>query len=165
MSVLVSDRTESKFEAITFSIELHDMLIEFMQSGFGVKDLDHYVRVRYAYGKDRTEDFSKYRYMMQNYKNRVDQLAALITSNVRAANTIYPTNLHECEIRRDYQNTAIINCEQLLKELQRIVEIFEVDINLYSRYIKAIDREIVLIKKWRQRDKKIESYFKHKDDV
>ena len=45
MSVLVSDRTESKFEAITFSIELHDMLIEFMQSGFGVKDLDHYVRV------------------------------------------------------------------------------------------------------------------------
>lgn len=157
MSVLVSDRTESKFEAITFSIELHDMLIEFMQSGFGVKDLDHYVRVRYAYGKDRTEDFSKYRYMMQNYKNRVDQLAALITSNVRAANTIYPMNLHECEIRRDYQNTAIINCEQLLKELQRIVEIFEVDINLYSRYIKAIDREIGLIKRWRQRDMAIKS--------
>ena len=36
-----------------------------------------------------------------------------ITSNVRAANTIYPTNLHECEMRRDYQNTAIVNCEQL----------------------------------------------------
>ena len=31
MSVLVSDRTESKFEAITYSIELHDMLIDFMQ--------------------------------------------------------------------------------------------------------------------------------------
>lgn len=29
MSVLVSDRTESKFEAITYSVELHDMLIEF----------------------------------------------------------------------------------------------------------------------------------------
>ena len=28
MSVLVSDRTESKFEAITYSIELHDMLID-----------------------------------------------------------------------------------------------------------------------------------------
>lgn len=25
MSVLVSDRTESKFEAITYSIELHDI--------------------------------------------------------------------------------------------------------------------------------------------
>ena len=86
MSVLVSDRTESKFEAITYSIELHDMLIDFMQRSFGVKDLD-----------------------------------------------------------------------QLLKELQRIVEIFEVDVNLYSRYVKAIDREIGLIKKWRQRDNRIKS--------
>ena len=44
MSVLVSDRTESKFEAITYSIELHDMLIDLMQRSFGVKDLDQLVR-------------------------------------------------------------------------------------------------------------------------
>lgn len=56
MSVLVSDRKESKFEAITYSIELHDMLIDLMQRSFGVKDLDHFVRVRYAYGKDETEE-------------------------------------------------------------------------------------------------------------
>lgn len=60
MSVLVSDRTESKFEAITYSIELHDMLIDLMQRSFGVKDLDQLVRVRYAHGKDATEDFSRY---------------------------------------------------------------------------------------------------------
>ena len=149
MSVLVSDRTESKFEAITYSIELHDMLIDFMQRSVGVKDLDH--------GKDAKEDFSRYRYLMLNYKNRIDQLASMLTSNVRAANSIYPTTLHEYEQRRDYQNTAIVNCEQLLKELQRIVEIFEVDVNLYSRYVKAIDREIGLIKKWRQRDNRIKS--------
>lgn len=71
MSVLVSDRTESKFEAITYSIELHDMLIDFMQRSFGVKDLDQLVRVRYAHGKDATEDFSRYRYLMLNYKNRI----------------------------------------------------------------------------------------------
>lgn len=107
MSVLVSDRTESKFEAITYSIELHDMLIDFMQRSFGVKDLDQLVRVRYAHGKDATEDFSRYRYLMLNYKNRIDQLASMLTSNVRAANSIYPTTLHEYEQRRDYQNTAI----------------------------------------------------------
>ena len=61
MSVLVSDRTESKFEAITYSIELHDMLIDLMQRSFGVKDLDQLVRIRYAHGKDATEDFSRYR--------------------------------------------------------------------------------------------------------
>ena len=88
MSVLVSDRTESKFEAITFSIELHDMLIDFMQHGFGVKSVDGYARLRYAYGKDDRENFSKYRFTTQNFKNRVDQLAARIMSNVLATNTI-----------------------------------------------------------------------------
>ena len=48
MSVLVSDRKESKFEAITYSVELHDMLLDFMQRSFGIKDLEHCVRVRYA---------------------------------------------------------------------------------------------------------------------
>lgn len=61
MSVLVSDRTESKFEPITYSTELHNMLREFMQRNFGVKDLEHFVQLRYAYGKDDTEDFGKYR--------------------------------------------------------------------------------------------------------
>ena len=157
MSVLVSDRKESKFEAITYSIELHDMLIDLMQRSFGVKDLDHLVRVRYAYGKDETEDFAKYRYLMTNFKNRIDQLASQLTSNVRAANSTYPTSMREYEQRRDYQNNAIINCEQILKELQRIVEIFEVDVNTYGRYVNAIDREIGLIKKWRLRDNKIKS--------
>ena len=44
MSVLLGDRKESKFEAITYSIELHDMLILLMQRGFGVKDVDGFVR-------------------------------------------------------------------------------------------------------------------------
>ena len=158
MSVLVSDRKESKFEAVIFSIELHNMLIDLMQRGFGVKDLDHFVRMRYAYGKDDKEDFARYRYLMQNFKTRIDQTASMLTTNIRSANTLYPTSIHEYEQRRDYQNLAIANCEQLLKELQRIVEIFDVDINVYSRYVQAIDREIGLIKKWRQRDNKIKSY-------
>ena len=61
------------------------------------------------------------------------------------------------ETRRDYQNAAIVNCEQLINELQRVVEIFDVDLNLYNRYVKAIDREIGLIKRWRQRDMAIKS--------
>lgn len=37
--------------------------------------------------------------------------------------------------------------------------------DVYNAYVKAIDREIGLIKKWRQRDKKMESYFRRKGDV
>ena len=106
MSVLVSNRKESKFEAVTYSIELHAMLTELMQRSFGVKNLDNFVRMRYAFGRDDKEDFAKYRYLMQNSKNRIDHIASLLTSNVRAANTLYPTSLHEYERRRDYQNDA-----------------------------------------------------------
>lgn len=157
MSVLVSKRTESKFEAIIHSVELHDMLIELIQRNFGVKDIEKFVRSRFAYSVEEDE-YAKHRYLMQNFKSRVDQLASQLTSNVRAANSLYPTSMTEYERRREYQNNAIVNCEQLIKELQRVVEVFDVDINLYSRYVKAIDREIDLIKKWRQRDNKIKSH-------
>ena len=160
MSVLASKRNESRFEAITYSIELHRMLTDLMQSSFGIRDLDHWVRVRYAQGKDEKEDFAKYRYLMQNSKTRIDQIASLLTNNVRAANTIYPTSMHEYDQRRDHQNNAIVNCEQLIKELQRVVDIFDVNINVYNRYVTAIDREIGLIKKSRQRDNKIKSYLR-----
>lgn len=157
MSVLVSKRTESKFEAIIHSVELHDMLIDLIQRNFGVRDIEKFVRTRFAYSVEEDE-YAKHRYLMQNFKSRVDQLASQLTSNVRAANSLYPTSMTEYERRREYQNNAIVNCEQLIKELQRVVEIFEVDINLYNRYVKAINREIDLIKKWRQRDNKIKSH-------
>jgi hypothetical protein len=158
MSVLASKRNESRLEPITFSVELHDMLIELAQRDFGVKDLDQLVRVRYAAGIDRTEDFSRYRGLMRIERDKVDQLGFLLTNNLRAANSIYPTSMHEYEQRRDYQNFGIVNCEQLIKELQHVVELFNVDVNVYERCVKAINREIDLIKKWRQRDNKIKSY-------
>ena len=136
MSVLLGDRKESKFEAITYSIELHDMLILLMQRGFGVKDVDGFVRKKYAYGEISEENFAKSRELMRSFKSKVNQCASLITSNVRAANTIYPRTMHEYETRRDYQNAAIVNCEQLINELQRVVEIFDVDLNVYNRMLK-----------------------------
>lgn len=157
MSVLLGDRKESKFEAITYSIELHDMLISLMQRSFGIKNVDDFVRKAYAYGDISEETFSVYREIMNSFKKKVSQHASLVTSNVRAANTIYPTTLHEYEIRRDYQNAAIVHCELLIDDLQRVAERFNVDLNLYSPHIKAIDREIGLIKKWRQRDMAIKS--------
>ena len=84
MSVLLGDRKESKFEAITYSIELHDMLILLMQRGFGVKDVDSFVRKKYAYGEISEENFAKYRELMRSFKSKVNQCASLITSNVRA---------------------------------------------------------------------------------
>ena len=165
MSVLVSKRKESKLEAIVYSVELHNLMVELMQRNFGIKDLDHFVRVRFAYGKIPREDFKHYQYLMHNAKLRIDEIASRITSNVRAANSIYPTSMHEYNQRRDYQNCAIASCEQLVTELQRIVEIFDVDINVFAKYIKAIDREIGLIKGWRQRDNRFKSYLQKEGNI
>ncbi|MFI3173724.1 MAG: hypothetical protein R3Y53_00810 [Bacillota bacterium] len=157
MSVVVSKRNESRLEAIVYSLELHDQLITLMQRSFGVKDIDQLVRVRYATGQDNKEDFETYRYLMHTAKQRISTIASLLTNNVRAANSIYPTSLVEYERRREYQTTAIVNCEQLLNELQRVVDIFNVDVNVYRPCILAIDKEIRLIKKWRQRDNRLKN--------
>lgn len=158
MSVLAAKRKESRDEAIVHSIELHNMLDELMRRSFGIKDIDQYVRTQYAYGKDPKEDFAKYRFIMMDSKNQIERTASLLTANLRAAKSLFPTSMHEYEIRRDYQNAGIVNCNQLINYLQHVIEIFNVDLNVYGKYIKAIDREIELIKKWRQRDNKIKSY-------
>ena len=158
MSVLAARRKESRLEPIISSLELHETITELAQRDFGVKDLDQLVRVRYANGIDKYEDFSRYRGLMRIERDKVDQLCFLLTNNLRAANSIYPKSMQEYEKRREFQDFGIVNCEQLIKELQRVVELFNVDINVYERCVKAINREIDLIKRWRQRDNKIKSY-------
>lgn len=155
MSVLVSDRKLSRLEVLTYSIEIHNMLIELMQRSFGVKDVNHFVRLRYAYGKDDKEDFSKYRHLMYCFKMKINDLADSLTANIRAANSINPMSMYEYHQRRSYQNAAIANCDQIKMELQKVVEVFNVDINLFCPHINAVNREIGLIKKWRQSDNKI----------
>ena len=157
MSVLAGKRNESRLEPIVYSVELYKTVTELAQRDFGVKDLDQLVRIRYADGIDKHENFSRYRGLMRIERDRVEQLCFLLTNNLRGAKSIYPTSIREYEQRRDYQNYGIVNCEQLIKELQYVVELFDVDINVYERCVKVINREIDLIKKWRQRDNKFKS--------
>ena len=160
MSVLVSDRNESRIEAVVLPNDIHDMTINLMQRNFGIKDIKNFARSRYLHGKDTTEDFIKYRALMHECKVRVNNAASMIGTDTKRAYSLYPSSMHEYEKRRDYQNAAICDCEVLKKELQRVVEIFCVDINVFGPLIKAIDREIGLIKKWRQRDNRMKSYLK-----
>lgn len=153
MSVLASKRKESREEAIAYSLELYDMLIEFMQRSFAIKS-----REQYATGKGLEVDYQAYAYIMLSTKEQIEKSASLLTANLRAARSLFPTSMHEYEIRRDYLNAGIANCNQIINSLQRVVGRFNVDLNAYGRYSKAIDREIELIKRWRQRDNKMKSY-------
>lgn len=160
MSVLAADRKESRYQSIVFAIKLQTRLTDFANRDFGIKDLKHFIQLRYAYGKDEMENFAKYRYLLQDCKTQLNRTAALLTANLVAAKSIYPTAINEYNQRREYQNNAIANASQLLTILQRTVDIFEVDVNAYEPYVKDINREIELIKKWRQKDNKIKTHLK-----
>jgi len=133
------------------------MLVDLMQKSFGVKDVDQYVRVQYAHSDIPKEDFRRYHFLMTNFKNRIDIQASLLTSDVRAANSIYPTTLSEYDQRREYQNKALVDCELIIKEMQRVVDIFNVDINIYKRVTESLYKEKDLIKKWRQHDNRLKT--------
>lgn len=160
MSVLVSERQESRYQSIIFALELQKKLTIFANRDFGIKDLKRFVQLRYAYRKDETEDFSRYGYLLQDCKTQLNRTAALLVANLIAAKSIYPTDISEYNKRREYQNNAIANANQLVTILQRTIDIFDVDVNAYEPYIKDIDREIELIKKWRQKDNKIKAHLK-----
>lgn len=157
MSVIVSNRKLSRLEVITYSVEVHKLIVDLMQRSFGVRDVDQFVRVRYAYGKEDKEDFGKYRYLMHCFKVQLNKYGDNLTANVRAANSIHPTRMAEYDQRRLYQDSAIVNCEQIKMELQKVADIFNVDINRFAPLVKAVNRETDLIKKWRQSDNKIKS--------
>lgn len=160
MSVLAADRKESRYQSIVFAISLQTRLTDFANRDFGVKDFKRFVQLRYAYGKDDEENYSKYRYLLQDCKTQLNRTAALLTANLVAAKSIYPTDINEYNQRREYQNNAIANANQLLTILQRTIDIFEVDVNAYEPYVKDINREIELIKRWRQKDNKIKTHLK-----
>lgn len=122
MSVLAAKRKESKNEAITFSIELHNMLIELMQRSFGIKDVDQVVRIRYAYGMDPVEDFAKYRYLMTESKTQINHIATLLTCNLRAAKSLYPTSMHEYEKKN-------------------LIKLYE---DLFSKVITVVNKKLVI---------------------
>lgn len=158
MAVLAVNRKESRCEPITFSETIHDMLTELIQHNFGIKNMDAVVRRQYRSGKCEIDDYWRYMYLLHNYKNRIDNKASELTSLLREAYSRYPTTMAELERRREAQNCAISMCWQIINELQHVVEKFDIDLNQFKRHIQALDREIDLIKKWRQRDNRFVTY-------
>lgn len=103
MSVLAADRKESRYQSIVFAIDLQTRLTDFANRYFGVKDFKRFIQLRYAYGKDDEENYSKYRYLLQDCKTQLNRTAALLTANLVAAKSIYPTAINEYNQRREYQ--------------------------------------------------------------
>ena len=182
MSVLKNNRGTSELEFYHTAIKLRKEITQNLLRDFGVKNRDAVrsknfpddeLRVKIVQEYPKMElFFNKYTRMQEEIRTRdvvseypywlvfrfrdemMDLLKQLI-DNITDANSIYPINLHELEVRRDYQTAAIGACEKMLQELQYIIEVLPADANKLLRYVDMIDKEVALLKGWRKANGKI----------
>ena len=157
MSVIVSHRHESRLEVLVHAVRMRDALNEFSMRNFGIKNPEQAFRKKHISGNNKSKTVSKYMVLIGEYGKRIDFLSAQVTGYTRAANTVFPRSPAEFDLRREYQDRALVACEQLVGELQSIAGCFNADLNKYRQYIELIDREIALIKKWRQSDNRLKT--------
>jgi hypothetical protein len=84
--------------------------------------------------------------------------------NIIAANTIYPITFEELALRRRYQTGAIVNCEQLVQEIEYCEDILPLELKKFEPYHEAIAYEIKLLKGWRKANNKIAEKIKEPKD-
>lgn len=80
-----------------------------------------------------------------------------LIENITSANSIYPTDAFlntEYATRRTFQDKAICNCYTLYQELQYIASCFNTDLNKLIPFLETIEKEVDLLKGWRQSDNK-----------
>ena len=82
--------------------------------------------------------------------------------NITAANSIYPVNLMEVDLRRGLQDKAIANCEQLLQQLIYCADVMPLQSSKIEPYAEMIDKEIALLKGWRKTTNDIANRIKTK---
>lgn len=173
MSVLKNKRALSELEFFHNATELRREITLLLLRDFGVKDKVRTVKSLYGISNMEPEDTKKIQEMVEKYgmcgsiveeypmwlidkmRNNVLNICHSMIMNITQANTIYPMSEEEFHDRRNFQNHAIGNCEQLLQEMQYIISIIPVDAQKYMRYVDMIEKEIALLKGWRKSDNKI----------
>lgn len=115
-----------------------------------------------AHGKSLNKQFAyEYPEWFADFeRNRLIAYACDMVSNIVKANSIYPQCMAELELRRNYQDSAIASCYALYNEIDFIKKFFNGDLNFLTNLLTALQKEVHLLKGWRQADNKFKSKFK-----
>lgn len=115
-----------------------------------------------AHGKSLNKQFAfEYPEWFASFeRERLIAYACDTVSNVVKANSIYPQCMAELDLRRRYQDSAIASCYALFNEIDFIKKFFNGDLNFLTNLLVAIQREVHLLKGWRQADNKFRLKFK-----
>lgn len=136
-----------EFECLSNAMRLRRSITDCLFRDFGMEKLNPTA--------EHMENYAMFMWFIENERAYIINILRRLVGNIATANSIYPVRLFECDMRRKCQNAAIGNCVQLKQELQYVIETLpDVNINSYKPFVKALDKEIQLLKKWRTSDNK-----------
>jgi len=158
MSVLKSRRSLSKLEFYHNARQLRENITNLLLRDFGVRDKVRKIRTEENMQLTIIEEYPEW--LIVYFRDSIVKLLKSLMLNITAANTIYPTNGDELNLRRRYQTGAIVNCEQLLQEFQYCADVLPIKIEKFLPYVEKIDFEIKLLKGWRKSSNALEKTFK-----
>lgn len=181
MSVLKRNRGVSEMEFYNNAITMRKEIEKWLLRDFGIKskeldrlkndirtqaaiakknptpeNIEQYTKLVNIFTNKAEEKLTNYpEWMIAHLREKVLEIMSSLMDNIISANSLYPINEHELEVRRDYQNAAIKDCERFIQELQHIMTIIPADVNKLLPYVEKTDYEITLLKGWRKANSKI----------
>lgn len=83
----------------------------------------------------------------------ISHIASEIHRKVKCANSIFPTNMHEVQMRRDYFLEAYADTQSLISQVNAASEMFQISGSVLTRWMELIQSELNLLKGVMKRDK------------
>ena len=136
------------------AVKLEQELLLLAFRDFGLKDVFAFANRQYNFGRKDTPTPYQYIVLMSDLKKEVRTAMDLILVNVRIANRVRVDSEMEFYKRLEHQNKALFYIEVVIVHLNKIVDVFNVDINSYKNVIELLYLEQKLINKWIKSDKK-----------
>ena len=79
---------------------------------------------------------------------------------------MYPNSVYEFNVKRQHISDAIINCYNIKHNLQLMIRFFPANMKKYIPYVKEIDTEVEMLKRWRKNyTTKMKNYCYNKDEM
>lgn len=170
-NVPLSRRKESRFEAQHHFYRLRDEITRLLINDFGFSKEKYLASMeRYRETHKNSENLEE---ILARWKKKCDafnrwfidkecdavlNILRNIESEFTFGNSIYPSEtpakMDEFIERRKHIDAAIAGCYVLKQELHYIIRTLPVDVNKFTRFSEAIDKQIGLYKGVRQSDNK-----------
>jgi len=163
MSVLKNKRGLSALEFYHNARKLRKEMTCWLLRDFGIRDK---IRIEKKEGEDPEKIACHFPdWLLAYFREKIIGILHNMMLNITAANTIFPLTLEELALRRRYQTGALINCQQLIQEIEYCEDVMEIGMKKFEPYYEMIEYEIKLLKGWRKANSKIAETIKKKATV